>query len=199
MHRTVEIKRLFCRSAEVNGTKPKSLRCRRTKCLIYSKRAEQGKGSYSTLNSFIQVFSATILRPLTCAKSYATIADRKSANSKGAMNGKNKFKESCARRQKRQPIPERVSGDGSAPPRFLVAVNFAFRRLAEANRPLCSVTSPLPKKSLLCKSFSGALFYLIFQSFFSVACAWLRRAKRAALVYAKHTPRCQDCYTRSEE
>ena len=26
---------------------------------------------------------------------------------------------------------------------------------------------------------------------FSVACAWLRRAKRAALVYAKHTPRCQ--------
>ena len=27
-------------------------------------------------------------------------------------------KESCARRQKRQPIPERVSGDGSAPPRF---------------------------------------------------------------------------------
>ena len=26
---------------------------------------------------------------------------------------------------------------------------------------------------------------------FSVACAWLRRAQRAALVYAKHTPWCQ--------
>ena len=26
---------------------------------------------------------------------------------------------------------------------------------------------------------------------FSVACAWLRRAQRAALVFAKHTPRCQ--------
>ena len=101
------------------------------------------------------------------------------------------MKESIARRKKRQPIPKRVSGDGSAPPRFLVAVNFAFQRLAKATRPLCFVTSPLPKKSLHCKSFSGALFYLIFQSFFFVACAWLRRAKRAALVYAKHTPRCQ--------
>ena len=67
------------------------------------------------------------------------------------------MKESITRRKKRQPIPERVSGDGSAPPRFLVAVNFAFRRLAKATRPLCSVTSPLPKKSLRRKSFSGTL------------------------------------------
>ena len=28
------------------------------------------------------------------------------------------MKESIARRKKRQPIPKRVSGDGSAPPRF---------------------------------------------------------------------------------
>ena len=34
--------------------------------------------------------------------------------------------------------------------------------------------------------FSGHFFVC-----FSVACAWLRRAKRAALVYAKHTPWCQ--------
>ena len=67
------------------------------------------------------------------------------------------MKESYARRQKRQPIPKRISGDGSASPRFLIAVNFAFRRLAEANRPLCSVTSPLPEKSLHRKSFSGTL------------------------------------------
>ena len=32
------------------------------------------------------VFSATILRPLTSAMSYATIADRKSANSRGATS-----------------------------------------------------------------------------------------------------------------
>ena len=104
------------------------------------------------------------------------------------------MKESIARRKKRQPIPKRVSGDGSAPPRFLVAVNFAFRRLAKATRQLCSVTSPLPKKSLRCKSFLGALFYLVFRVVlvvFFVACAWLRRAQRAALVYAKHTPWCQ--------
>ena len=65
------------------------------------------------------------------------------------------MKESHARRQKRQPIPKRVSGDGSAPPRLSVW-------------------------------FSGH-----FSVCFSVACAWLRRAQRAALVYAKHTPRCQ--------
>ena len=42
----------------------------------------------------------------------------------------------------------RFSGDGSAPPRFLVAVNFAFRRLAKATRPLCSVTFlAAPRKS----------------------------------------------------
>ena len=107
------------------------------------------------------------------------------------------MKESIARRKKRQPIPKRVSGDGSAPPRFLVAVNFAFGRLAFATRPFCSVTSPLPKKSLLCKSFSGALFHSVFRVVlvvFFVACAWLRRAKRAALVYAKHTPRCQKVF-----
>ena len=88
------------------------------------------------------------------------------------------MKESHARRKKRQPIPKRVSGDGSAPPRFLVAVNFAFGRLAFATRPFCSVTSPLPKKSLLCKSFSGALFHSVFRVVlvvFFVACAWLRR------------------------
>ena len=39
-------------------------------------------------NSFIWVFLATILRPLTCAKSYATIADRKSANSEGMTHTK---------------------------------------------------------------------------------------------------------------
>ena len=37
-------------------------------------------------------------------------------------------------------------------------------------------------------------FGLVFRAVlvvFSVACAWLRRAQRAALVYAKHTSRCQ--------
>ena len=50
--------------------------------------------------------------------------------------------------KKRQPSPKRFSGGGSAPPRFLVAVNFAFRRLAKATRPLCSVTFlAAPRKS----------------------------------------------------
>ena len=33
---------------------------------------------YSALKIFLWVFSATILRPLTSARNYATIADRKS-------------------------------------------------------------------------------------------------------------------------
>lgn len=102
------------------------------------------------------------------------------------------MKESIARRKTRQPIPKRVSGDGSAPPRFLVAVNFAFRRLAKATRQLCSVTAPLPKK--FCDTFWEPCFTWFFGHFsvcFSVACAWLRRAQRAALVIDKHTPRCQ--------
>ena len=36
------------------------------------------------------------------------------------------MKESIARRKKRQPIPKRVSGDGSAPPRF----RFGFPAIA---------------------------------------------------------------------
>ena len=53
--------------------------------LTDSKRAGQGKLPYLALDSFIWVFSATILRPLTSARNYATIADRKSANSEGLI------------------------------------------------------------------------------------------------------------------
>jgi len=82
----------------------------------------------------------------------------------------------------------RFSGDGSAPPRFLVAVNFAWRRLAFASRRICSVTSPLPKK--FCDTFWEPYFPVLF---FSGVCLAAARRSRAALVFvfAKHTPRCQ--------
>ena len=38
--------------------------------------------------------------------------------------------------EKRQPIPKRFSGDGSAPPRFLVAVNFALQAACFRNPPV---------------------------------------------------------------
>lgn len=64
--------------------------------------------------------------------------------------------------EKRKPVPSGLAG--TAPRRrAFVVVNFAFGRLAFATRPFCSVTSPLPKKSFLCKFFSGALFYSIFR------------------------------------
>ena len=65
------------KTAEVNGIKPKSLRYRFVKQLVSKKRAEQGNFPYSALQIFLWVFSATILRPLTSARNYATIADRK--------------------------------------------------------------------------------------------------------------------------
>ena len=55
--------------AEVNGTKTKSLRCRRTKCLIYSKRAEQGKGldsQFVYIGVFSDDFAAVDLREVLC-------------------------------------------------------------------------------------------------------------------------------------
>ena len=82
MHRTVKVGILNGKPAEVNGTKAKSLRTG-LEMLTDSKRAGQGKLPYLALDSFIWVFSATILRPLTSARNYATIADRKSANSEG--------------------------------------------------------------------------------------------------------------------
>ena len=45
MHRTVKGRHLLCRSAEVNGTKTKSLRYRCVKSLTDSKRTGQGKRS----------------------------------------------------------------------------------------------------------------------------------------------------------
>ena len=47
---------LNSKSAEVNGTKPKSLRYRRAECLTDSKRAEQGLILTRLLKSFMGVF-----------------------------------------------------------------------------------------------------------------------------------------------
>ena len=48
MHRTVKVKHLLYRSAEVNGTKTKSLRYRHVKRACKQKRAEQGTSLLSS-------------------------------------------------------------------------------------------------------------------------------------------------------
>ena len=158
MHRTINGKHLVGWFAEVNGTKPKSLRISPK---MPHKRQKSRAKKWTLLDSqslsmgvFSDDFAAVDFREELC---YHSRPDK--ANFQRCNERQKPMKESPARRKKRQPIPKgRVSGDGSAPPRFLVAVNFAFRRLAKATRQLCSVTSPLPKKSLRCKSFLGALF-----------------------------------------
>ena len=52
----MEVGVLNSKSAEVNGTKPKSLRYRRAECLTDSKRAEQGLILTRLLKSFMGVF-----------------------------------------------------------------------------------------------------------------------------------------------
>ena len=102
--------------------------------------------------------------------------------------------ESHARRKKRQPSPERFSGDGSAPPRFLVAVNFALQAACFRNPPVLLRYVSSSQKIFALQIFFGSPVCLVFRVVlvvFSVARAWLWRAQRAALVYAKHTPRCQ--------
>ena len=79
---------------------------------------------YSALNSFILVFSATILRPLTSARNYATIADRKSANSRGVMNGKNKRKK--AMRGGKSGSRSQSGSAGTAPCRRAFGLVFRF-------------------------------------------------------------------------
>ena len=64
---------LNIRSAEVNGTKPKSLRYRRAECLTDSKRAEQGLILTRLLKSFMGVFRDDFAA-VDVREDYATIA-----------------------------------------------------------------------------------------------------------------------------
>ena len=73
----MEVGVLNSKSAEVNGTK-------KNRCIMSVQNASQTAKEpskeipYSALKVFLWVVSATILRPLTSARNYATIADRKS-------------------------------------------------------------------------------------------------------------------------
>ena len=90
MHRTVNIGTLNIKSAEVNGTKPKSLRYTRAKLIVSGKRAEQGislLGSQShSMGVLSDDFAAVDVREELC---YHSLTEK--ANSRGAMNGKNQW------------------------------------------------------------------------------------------------------------
>ena len=63
---------------------------------------------------FSNDFAAIDLREVLCYHSLTEKAQIQEVHGTGIKP----MKESHARRQKRQPIPKRVSGDGYAPPRF---------------------------------------------------------------------------------
>ena len=70
MHRTVKGNYLPYRSAEVNGTKPKSLRYMRAKRIVSEKRAEQGSSLLSSESRSMGVlsddFAAVDVREVLC-------------------------------------------------------------------------------------------------------------------------------------
>ena len=94
------------------------------------------------------------------------------------------MKESHVRRQKRQPIPERVSGDGSAPPRFLVAVNFALQAACQSNPPVLLRYASSSQKIFALQIFFGSPVLLGFPC---CSCCLLRGVcLAAARVSAPH-------------
>ena len=138
-------------SAEVNGTKAKSLR---TSPEMPRRRQKSRARKQSLLGSqFVYIgvlsddFAAVDVREELC---YHSRPKKQIQEVHGT--GIKPMKESIARRKKRQPIPKRVSGDGSAPPRFSICFFIA--------------------------SFRGV-------------CLAAEARSADALVYAKHTPRCQ--------
>ena len=167
MHRTVEIGILSSKFAEVNGTKTKSLRYRHVKRACKQKKSQARNFPYSALNSFLWVFSADDER-------YARVHGAKRKYDFATVDFR---EELCyhSRPKKRK-----------------------FKRCNERQKPMKESHARRKKRQPFPKRFSGdgsvpPRFRFGFPCclvVFFVACAWLRRAQRAALVYAKHTPRC---------
>ena len=126
MHRTVNGKYFLSRLAEVNGTKTKSLRYGHVKRLLTKREPSKGKYLTRLQNVYMGVlsddFAAVDVREELCYHSLTEKAQIQEVHGTGIKP----MKESHARRQKRRPIPKRVSGDGSAPPRFRVGFPVIF-------------------------------------------------------------------------
>ena len=144
------------------------------------------------------MFSATILRPLTSARNYATIADPKKQIREGWK--KKTMKESHARRKSGS--RSQSGSAGTAPRRrAFVAVNFALQAACFRSPPVLLRYVSSSQKIFALQIFFGSPVLL---SFSCCSCCLFFRCvlgcgarQRAALVYAKHTPRCQikyDCF-----
>ena len=83
---------------------------------------------------------------------------------------------------------KRVSGDGSAPPRFLVAVNFALQAACFRNPPVLLRYVSSSQKIFALQIFFGSPVCLVFRVVlvvFFVACAWLRRGVAEPHLYSQ--------------
>ena len=111
-------KHLVGRFAEVNGTKTKSLRTGQEMPYRQQKSQARKTSLLSSQSLYIGIlsddFAAVDFREELCYHSRPEKRKFKRCNER-----QKPMIESHARRKKRQPSPERFSGDGSAPPRFL--------------------------------------------------------------------------------
>ena len=145
MHRTVGVGTVYIKPAEVNGTKAKSLR---TSPEMPRRRQKSRARKQSLLGSqFVYIgvlsddFAAVDVREELC---YHSRPKKQIQEVHGT--GIKPMKESIARRKKRQPSPERFSGDGSAPPRF----RFGFR--CRPFRGVCLAAAGEARRTCLCQA-----------------------------------------------
>ena len=91
-----------------------------------------------------------------------------------------------------EPVPKRISGDGSAPPRFLVAINFALQSACFRNPPVLLRYGSSSRKIFALQIFFGSPvllgFPVISRLFFrSVCLAAASEASRTCLCLAHAT------------
>ena len=195
MHRTVSIGTLNSKPAEVNGTKPKSLRYRSGIALQTAKEPSKDKSLLGSQFVYIGILSDDFAT-VDFREDYANLSLPKEAKFKRCRTIKTNERKPCAA-EKAAADPQ--SGLAGAAPR---------RRAFSS--PQTALFGSLTKQSARYKSFSVVLFYLVFRVVLSwrvLGCgARARSAKvcgaataapqciKAALVYDKLTPRCQSYF-----
>ena len=124
------------------------------------------------------MFSATILRPLTSARNYATIADRKRQNSRGTWNGnKTNERKQCAA-AKAAAGPQAVQRGRLRAAALSRRRKLRFSAACQSNPPVLLRYASSSQKIFALQIFFGSPVLFGFpccSGCLFVACAWLRR------------------------
>ena len=151
---------LNIRFAEVNGTKENC-------CVQDLRKQKEPKPEISDFDSFFfcLMFSVTIFRPLTFARNYATIADRKSKFGRSSL----------------QAYSEIIVREKAYEPRYFIGVRMliVWRRRRDSNSCYLYGTTPLAGELYFCLSAQNidcnpVYFHMIL---------WFKNVLRLSIVY----------------